>query len=147
MFERIFIGAFGKIMIGIVLLLLTTNILSCYEKKVAQEKLITSQQEVALVRADNQNLANQLENTQLQIKQYQQQVKALHNNVLAKLQQAEQRSYDIMQQLEKNKTWSNQSVPTNISKLFNAAQKPDKTQSTTLPERATVPKAEPTHQK
>lgn len=140
MLEKLFIGAFGKIMVGLVVVLLGSNIFSCYEKKSAQQQLITAKQEIALVRADNHNLANQLENAQIQIQQYQAQVKALHQNVLNKLQQAEQRSDEIMQQLEKHQTWSSQPVPTELGKLFNQRDKSaDKTHRTFMPNATTLP--------
>lgn len=99
---------------------LLVNGFLCYERKVLQAEAQSHRTEAALIRADNQNLANQLERANLAIVQYREQVKALHENVLHRLQQAEQRSNELITELDKHQNWRNQPIPSGVGKLLNA---------------------------
>lgn len=67
----------------------------------------------------NQSLANQLEQANQHILQYQKQMDKLHKQVLDKLTQAEERTNEILLELENNQSWSHQPVPTGVSRLLN----------------------------
>lgn len=116
----------------------------CYERKVLQAEAKAHRTEAALIRADNQNLANQLENANLAIAQYRQQVKALHDNVLNRLQQAENRSNELIKELDKHQTWRTQPLPAGVGKLLNQRSgqiSASQTQPTTLPPNKPMPNA------
>ncbi len=97
--------SFGKAMIIALLIGICINAFLCYERKILQ--------------ADNQSLANQLEQANQHILQYQKQVDKLHQQVLTKLTQAEKRTNEILLELENNQSWSHQPVPTGVSRLLN----------------------------
>ncbi|OOS00654.1 hypothetical protein B0186_05575 [Canicola haemoglobinophilus] len=141
-FETFFIGAFSKAMIAAVLILVSVNGYLCFSNKVKEQKLINASEIIKQEKATNQQLSYQLEHAQRQINQYQAQVKALHENVLNHLQQAENRTNEIMQELQNVTTWSNQPVPTNIIRLFDKRTRAiNQAHSPTLPNGSTVPNA------
>lgn len=116
----------------------------CYERKVLQAEAQAHRTEAALIRADNQNLANQLENANLAIAQYRQQVKALHDNVLKRLKLAENRSNELIKELDKYQTWRHQPIPAGVGKLLNQRSgqvSTNQTQSTVLPPNKPMPTA------
>ncbi|PJG82119.1 hypothetical protein [Caviibacterium pharyngocola] len=147
MLERFFIGAFGKVMIGTVIMLVSINGYLCFANKVKEQKLITAEQAIAQEKENNRQLANQLDNARLQINQYQAQVKALHENVLNQLQQAENRTNEIINELQTVTSWSNQPVPSNVSRLLNKRKSAnDNSPTAPLPNRSTVPNTDAKHQ-
>lgn len=79
---RLLTAGFGKVMIFALLGLVATNAFLCYSGKQLQAENQAKQTEIALVRADNQNLANQLELAQAHAEQYRRQINQLHNQVL-----------------------------------------------------------------
>lgn len=97
--------------------------------------------EIELTQADNRNLANQLENSQIQLEAYQKQVDDLNKKVLAKMKQAEQRSNEILNELEKHKTWADSAVPDSIGRLLNrkGTLSNNQTEPDNLPEKSRVP--------
>lgn len=98
--------------------------------------------EIELTQADNLNLANQLENSQIQLEAYQKQVDNLNNKVLAKMKQAEQRSNEILNELEKHKKWADSAVPPSVGKLLNQRKRTvshPHTEPDNLSEKAGVP--------
>ncbi|MBF0783888.1 hypothetical protein E4T80_00125 [Muribacter muris] len=144
-------AAFGKSMIASVIVLFSVSSYLCYQNKSKEQQLITAGKELTLIKADNRQLANQLENAHIQIAQYQSQVKALHQNVLSKLQHAEERTNDILAELEKQQNWAKQPVPDRLSRLLKQrAGKHQQTQSADLPQRKSLPAAQsssPQHQR
>lgn len=133
---------FGKTMVLALMVAVIINGFLCYERKVLQAEAKAHRTEAALIRADNQNLANQLENANLAIAQYRQQVKALHDNVLNRLQQAENRSNELIKELDKHQTWRTQPVPAGVGRLLNARSSQistSQTKPTTLPTNKPVP--------
>lgn len=133
---------FNKAMAVMLFFAVIINGFLCYERKVLQAEAQTHRTEAALIRADNQNLANQLENANLAIAQYRQQVKALHDNVLNRLQQAENRSNELIAELDKHQTWRNQPIPSGVGKLLNQRSgqiSASQTQPTALPTDKSVP--------
>ncbi|OIT25476.1 hypothetical protein [Glaesserella parasuis] len=134
--------SFGKAMIIALLVAVCINAFLCDECKILQADNKAKQAEIALVRADNQSLANQLEQANQHILQYQKQVDKLHQQVLTKLTQAEKRTNEILLELENNQSWSYQPVPTGVSRLLN--QRSDtvsnsKANSAPLPPNKAVP--------
>lgn len=119
MIEKFFSGSFSKAMMVSVMLLVPINAYLCYKGKSLESDLQTKRTEMALIQADNHNLANQLENAQIQVATYQKQMNDLNQKVLAKMQQAEKRSNEIIHTLEKHSAWANEPVPSDVSRLFN----------------------------
>lgn len=115
----LFEKGFGKVMILALLIAISINVFLCYERKLLQSDVINYKTEATLIRADNQNLSDQVERANLAIHQYQQQIASLHNKILTRLQHAESRSNEILEELEKHKTWRDQPIPTGIKRLFN----------------------------
>lgn len=142
LFSRIIVPHLNKALVVAVIIGIAINGFLCYERKVLQAQAASHRTEAALIRADNQNLANQLERANLSIQQYQAQVKALHQNILTRLQQAESRSNEILEELEKHKSWRDQPLPTGVSKLLNARSgtlSNGQTAPTALPAKPPVP--------
>ncbi|MDH2998111.1 hypothetical protein A1D22_09505 [Pasteurellaceae bacterium LFhippo2] len=136
---------FGKTMIVALLIAVVVNAFLCYERKALQVKVQSQQSEIKLLSADNHNLANQVENAQIQILQYQNQVNTLHKNVLAKMKQAEQRNNEILHELANHKHWADGNVPDAISRLLKQradhSLPTDKTEPANLPNGRSVPTA------
>ena len=84
-----------------VMVLVPINAYLCYKGKSLESDLQSTRTQIALIQADNHNLANQLENAQIQAAAYQKQVDDLNQKVLAKMQQAEKRNNEIIHTLEK----------------------------------------------
>lgn len=146
MIKTIIERGFGKAMIIAVMIGVVINAYLCYERKNLQAENHAQRTEIALIRADNQNLANQLEHAQAHILQYQKQVERLHNQVIEKIQAAEERTNEILSELEKNQNWSNQSVPDGVSRLLNKrTTQSSKAQSATLPEKPAMPHSQSQH--
>lgn len=124
---------FSPLMILLVLGGVLSNFVLLRQSESLKAELQAKKTEIALTQADNRSLANQLENSQIQIEAYQKQADDLNNKVLAKMQQAEQRSNEILDELEKHKTWADSAVPDAVSKLLkqrkgtvpNSQAKPD----------------------
>lgn len=142
--------SFNKALVVALMIGVLINGFLCYERKVLQAEAKAHRTEAALIRADNQNLANQLERANLSIKQYEKQVQALHNKILTRLQQAETRSNEILEELENHKNWRDQPVPTGIGRLLNARSgtlSSGQTAPATLPAKPPVPNATLPNQK
>ena len=105
-------------MIASVMILVPINIYLCFKGKSLDNELQSKKVEVELIKSDNRNLANQLENAHIQLEDYQRQMDALNKKVLAKMQQAEERSNEIINELEKQKAWATQPVPDGIGRLL-----------------------------
>lgn len=135
-------AGFGKIMIVALLTMIGLNAFLCYAGKQLQADNQAKQTEIALVRADNQNLANQLELAQAHAEQYRRQINQLHNQVLAKLNQAEKRTNALLNEIDKHQSWANQPLPDSISRLLNQRTGKQANQATNadLPSKQAVPK-------
>ena len=105
-------------MIASVMILVPINAYLCFKGKSLDNELQSKKVEVELIKSDNRNLANQLENAHIQLEDYQRQMDALNKKVLAKMQQAEERSNEIINELEKQKAWATQPVPDGIGRLL-----------------------------
>lgn len=115
---RLLTASFGKVMIMALLAMVAINAFLCYSGKQLQAENQAKQTEIALVRADNQNLANQLELAQAHAEQYRRQINQLHNQVLDKLNQAEERTNALLNEIDKHQSWANQPLPTGIGSLL-----------------------------
>lgn len=149
MLTKFFNGSFGKSMIVSIIVLVAVNIFLCAKSKFLQADIQAKTTEIALTQADNRHLVNQLKIAQVQIEQYQKQMKALQDNVLAKLQQAEERTNEIITELDNHKSWANQSIPTAVSRLLNqrTAKPKHQAKSADLPQGKPLPTAQPQPQK
>ncbi|EXI61677.1 hypothetical protein MHD_05415 [Mannheimia granulomatis] len=133
---------FSPLMIVLVLLGVAANFVLFRQNESLKSELQAKTTEIELTQADNRNLANQLENNQIQLEAYQKQVDDLNQKVLAKMKQAEQRSNEILNELEKHKKWADSAVPPSVGKLLNERKstvpthqaKPDN-----LPEKGRLP--------
>lgn len=133
---------FNPLMIVLVLVGVVANFVLFRQTESLKAELQAKTTEVALTQADNRNLANQLENSQIQLEAYQKQVDDLNNKVLAKMKQAEQRSNEILNELEKHKTWADSVVPDSVGKLLNerkGAVSNPQTHPDNLPEKGRLP--------
>lgn len=133
---------FSPLMILLVLGGVLSNFVLFRQTESLKAELQAKTTEVALTQADNHNLANQLENSQIQLDAYQKQVDDLNNKVLAKMKQAEQRSNEILNELEKYKTWADSLVPDSVGKLLNerkGAVSNPQTVPDNLPEKERLP--------
>lgn len=133
---------FSPLMILLVLGGVLSNFVLFRQTESLKAELQAKTTEVALTQADNRNLANQLENSQIQLEAYQKQVDDLNNKVLAKMKQAEQRSNEILNELEKHKTWADSVVPDSVGKLLNerkGAVSNPQTHADNLPEKGRLP--------
>lgn len=136
MVKKFFYGGFSKAMIASVMILVPINTYLCFKGKSLDNELQSKKVEVELIKSDNRNLANQLENAHIQLEDYQRQMDALNKKVLAKMQQAEERSNEIINELEKQKAWATQPVPDGIGRLLKQRTHP-------LSERQTQPSVMP----
>lgn len=138
-------AGFHKILIMVLLVLIATNAFLCYLGKQLQAESQAKQTEIALVRADNQNLANQLELAQAHAEQYRRQIDRLHTQVLNKLNQAEERTNALLNEIDKHQSWANQPLPSGISRLFQqrTGKQADQSTDSTMPQKPTVPPAKP----
>lgn len=141
---NLFSATFGKTMIVAIMGAVVINGYLCFQNKVKDQQLITAEHKLHTIQAHNEQLKAQLEHTQLQIEQYQVQVKNLHQNILEKVQQAEKRTHDIHIQLQQVKTWRDQPVPDNISRLFNE-RKTTISSSTPVSNGASLPISQNSH--
>ena len=143
MIEKFFSGNFSKAMMISVMVLVPINGYLCYKGKSLESDLQSKRTEIALIQADNHNLANQLENAQIQVATYQKLVDELNQKVLAKMQQAEKRNNEILHTLEKHSAWANERVPNDVSRLLNQRTtnsiQSSQTESTTLPTNSRLP--------
>lgn len=146
MIEKFFSGSFSKAMMISVMVLVPINAYLCYKGKSLESDLQSTRTQIALIQADNHNLANQLENAQIQAAAYQKQVDDLNQKVLAKMQQAEKRNNEIIHTLEKHSAWANERVPDDVSRLLNRRTanpvQNSQTESATLPANSGLPNAE-----
>lgn len=143
---RLLTAGFGKVMIFALLGLVATNAFLCYSGKQLQAENQAKQTEIALVRADNQNLANQLELAQAHAEQYRRQINQLHNQVLDKLNQAEARTNALLNEIDKHQSWASQSLPTSIGSLLQQRTGKQANQATdaAMSTKPAVPIAKPT---
>lgn len=147
MIEKFFTAYLSRVLIGVVLILVAACGALYVQYKADHSALQITRGKLETAQAENLNLANQIENARLQIEQYQAQTKALQQNVLEKMQQAEERNNEILSELENQKNWSRQPVPDNVSRLLNRrADQRGKTAPATVPERAPVPNPDTQHQ-
>lgn len=133
---------FSPLMIALVLIGVVANFVLFRQNESLKAELQAKTTEIELTQADNRNLANQLENSQIQIEAYQKQVDDLNNKVLAKMKQAEQRSNEILNELEKHKTWADSVVPDPVGKLLNerkGAVSNPQAHADNLPEKGRLP--------
>lgn len=132
---------FSPLMILLVLSGVVANFVLLQKNTGLKAELQAKNTEIELTQADNRNLANQLENSQIQLEAYQKQVDDLNKKVLAKMKQAEQRSNDILNELEKHKKWADSAVPDSIGRLLNRKGTPsnNQTEPDNLPEKSRVP--------
>ncbi|QLB44717.1 hypothetical protein [Mannheimia pernigra] len=133
---------FSPLMIFLVLSGVVANFVLFQNNISLKAELQAKTTEIELTQADNLNLANQLENSQIQLEAYQKQVDNLNNKVLAKMKQAEQRSNEILNELEKHKKWADSAVPHTVGKLLNQRKgtlSNHQAQPDNLPEKAGVP--------
>ncbi|MCK3655803.1 hypothetical protein A4G19_08545 [Pasteurellaceae bacterium Macca] len=145
MISKLFSLSFGKGMIACVLTLVSINVWLCYQNKSKEQQLITAGREIALTQSANRALNTQLMLARKQIEQYQQQVNVLHQKVLVHIQNAENRTHELINELEKNKSWANQPVPSNLSRLLEQSRKTAPTPSAPLPAGKSLPATQPTH--
>lgn len=141
MAERL-IKHFNPILIVIVLAGIVANMYLFYAKQNLTAQLQANQKELAFTQADNHNLANQLENAQIQAEIYKKQIDALNQKVLLKMQQEEERNNEIVKALESAQKWALTPVPVNVSKLLNnrnSALSNTKTESSHVPNASDVP--------
>lgn len=110
---------FSPLMIVLVLVGVLANFVQFRQNESLKADLQARTTQNQLIQADNRNLANQLENSQIQLEAYQKQVDDLNQKVLAKMKQAEQRSNEILNELEKHKKWADSAVPPSVGKLLN----------------------------
>lgn len=147
MIEKFFTAYLSRILIGVVLILVAACGALYVQYKTDHSALQITKGKLETAQAENLTLANQIENARLQIEQYQAQTKALQENVLEKMQQAEERNNEILSELENHKNWSRQPVPDNVSRLLNhRADQSGETAPATLPKRAPLPSPDPQHQ-
>ncbi|MEG9499911.1 hypothetical protein [Mannheimia indoligenes] len=132
---------FSPLMIMLVLVGVLANFVQFRQNESLKADLQARTTQNQLIQADNRNLANQLENSQIQLEAYQKQVDDLNKKVLAKMKQAEQRSNEILNELEKHKTWADSAVPDSIGRLLNRKGTPsnNQTEPDNLPEKSRVP--------
>lgn len=133
---------FSPLMIFLVLSGVVANFVLLQNNISLKAELQAKTTEIELTQADNLNLANQLENSQIQLEAYQKQVDNLNNKVLAKMKQAEQRSNDILNELEKHKKWADSAVPHTVGKLLNQRKgtlSNHQAQPDNLPEKGRLP--------
>lgn len=133
---------FSPLMIVLVLVGVLANFVQFRQNESLKADLQARTTQNQLIQADNRNLANQLENSQIQLEAYQKQVDDLNQKVLAKMKQAEQRSNEILNELEKHKKWADSAVPPSVGKLLNQRRRAvshTQTEPDNLPEKAGVP--------
>ncbi|QLB14911.1 hypothetical protein A6B39_05295 [Mannheimia granulomatis] len=133
---------FSPLMIVLVLVGVLANFVQFRQNESLKADLQARTTQNQLIQADNRNLANQLENSQIQLEAYQKQVDDLNQKVLAKMKQAEQRSNEILNELEKHKKWADSAVPPSVGKLLNQRKRTvshPQTEPDNLPEKAGVP--------
>ncbi|MDE8034649.1 hypothetical protein NYR75_02925 [Actinobacillus equuli subsp. haemolyticus] len=103
----------------ITIVIVIAGISLIYSNKQLATRLDASNNALALTKSENSNLANQLENAQIQAEAYKEQVDKLNLQILVKMQQAEERSNEIITELQSVKEWANTLVPANVSRLLN----------------------------
>lgn len=133
---------FSPLMIVLVLVGVLANFVQFRQNESLKADLQARTTQNQLIQADNRNLANQLENSQIQLEAYQKQVDDLNQKVLAKMKQAEQRSNEILNELEKHKKWADSAVPPSVGKLLNQRKRAvshPQIEPDNLPEKAGVP--------
>lgn len=133
---------FSPLMIVLVLGGVLANFVLFRQNETLKAEVQAKTAEIELTQADNRNLANQLENSQIQLEAYQKQVDDLNNKVLAKMKQAEQRSNDILKELEKHKKWADSAVPDSVGRLLNQRKgtlSNHQTEPDNLPEKGRLP--------
>lgn len=143
---------FGQTTTTALAVLVAVNAWLCYNGKRLEAENQAIQTEIALVQNDNRNLAEQIKTANQSIQHYREQVKALHLSVLAKMQQAEERTNEIMQELDKYQDWATQSLPDGIERLLNQhkadrALSSDSPYSPTLSKPQSMPQTDIEHQK
>lgn len=143
---NIFSASFGKTMIVALMGGVVINGYLCFQNKVKEEKLSSYEQKLNQLRSQNWQLTAQIENQNRQIEQYQAQVKALHQNILDKMQQAESRTNEIYTQLQQVKNWRDQPIPSNIRSLLNQRSKNHSSNAATLPQQSNLSKTRDQHQ-
>lgn len=112
---------FGQTTTASIAVLVVINAFLCYNGKRLEAENHATKTEIALVQSDNRNLAQQIKIANDSIMHYRQQVKELHQTVLVKMQQAENRTNEIMQELEKH-TWADEPIPADVERLLKRAE-------------------------
>lgn len=139
---------FSPLMIVLVIIGILANSVLFYKNENLKAELQARTTEIALTQADNRNLANQLEHSHIRLEVYQKQVDDLNKKILAKMKQAEQRSNEILNELEKHKTWADSAVPSPISRLLNERSytlSDNPAHTADLPEKDRLPNASNQH--
>lgn len=113
---------FGQATTVSIAVLVVINAWLCYNGKRLEAENLATKTEIALVQSDNRNLAEQIRLANDSIAHYRQQVKDLHQTVLVKMQQAENRTNEIMQELEKH-SWADEPIPTDVERLLKQRHK------------------------
>lgn len=138
---------FGKSMVVAVVVLVGINAYLCFKSKALEANITTTQAQIALIKKDNHNLAEQLEGAQRAIGHYRRQVKELHDNILSKMQTAEVRTSEILGEIEQHKNWANEPVPDELGRLLkHGAVSDGKTKSSDVSTQPTLPTIRPTNQ-
>lgn len=112
---------FGQTTTAAIAVLVVINAWLCYKGKQLEAENHATKTEIALVQSDNRNLAEQIRLANDSIAHYRQQVKDLHQTVLVKMQQAEKRTNEIMQELEKH-SWADEPIPADVERLLKRAE-------------------------
>lgn len=120
-------------------ILFATNIYFYTENKAKQLKIINTEHQLVQQKQTNLLLNEQLEQANKRVFEYLQQTKVLQEKVLHQLQYKQEKTNEILQILSKHKNWANNAIPDDVSRLFNAANFPDKTKPNTLPNRTAMP--------
>lgn len=112
---------FGQTTTAAIAVLVVINAWLCYNSKRLETENHATKTEIALVQSDNRNLAQQIKIANDSIMHYRQQVKELHQTILVKMQKAENRTNEIMQELEKH-AWADKPIPADVERLLKRAE-------------------------
>lgn len=131
---------FGQTTTAAIAVLVVINAWLCYNGKRLEAENHATKTEIALVQSDNRNLAQQIKIANDSIMHYRQQIKELHQTVLVKMQQAENRTNEIMQELEKH-AWADEPIPADVERLLKRAES-DRALSNRAENAPTLPRSE-----
>lgn len=146
MLTRLFADGFAKVTVFAVLVLFAVTSYLCVQNKAKQATIEIVEHRLAQQQLANQQLNQQLMKAQQQITDYLQQTKRLQENVLQQLQHKREQTDEILQILEKHKSWAEQPVPDDVSRVLKPAGLPSrKNHPATLPNGKSVPNATTNH--